>query len=324
MSLSHETRYSDEQLARYLLQLLPEDDVERLDEMSIADEEIAWRLRVVEDDLVDAYVSGSLTGETLKQFEAIYLSSERRRRKVRFAGSFLERVDREAAAASITSITGAARGRGWRIHGSTTASSLATAAALLLVCGALLAGYMQMRSVLSETRAQGAALQQRARELEQQLDAQRAANAETANELARVRTEMAALQAASPRPSNPPSRTSPTLPAIALVLMPQTRAIGQIPTLVVPPATSRVTLDLRLESNRFSRYQAVLKDPASNVIVWRSGRLAAPSTSDRPSLPVVIPAAILKSQHYSVELTGDDTGSSAEVVGTYAVRIVFQ
>src|SRR5215510_1642149 len=102
MSLSHDTRYSDEQLARYLLRLLPEADVERIDELSIADEEMAWRLRVVEDDLVDAYVSGSLTGETLKQFQFIYLSSERRRRKVQFAGNFLERVDQAAGVSTIS------------------------------------------------------------------------------------------------------------------------------------------------------------------------------------------------------------------------------
>src|SRR5262249_41536128 len=115
MSLSHETRYSDEQLARYLLQLLPEDDIERLDEMSIADEEIAWRLRVVEDDLVDAYVRGSLTGETLKQFEAIYLSSARRRRKVQFAGNFLDKVVREASSSKTTVA------HRWRLQGSVPA-----------------------------------------------------------------------------------------------------------------------------------------------------------------------------------------------------------
>src|SRR5215510_1279506 len=96
MSLSHQTHYSDEQLARYLLQLLPEEDVDRIDELSIADEEMAWRLRVVEDDLVDAYVGRRLTGERLKQFEALYLTSDRRRQKVEFAKSFRQKVDREA------------------------------------------------------------------------------------------------------------------------------------------------------------------------------------------------------------------------------------
>jgi len=328
MSLSHEAGYSDEQLARYLLQLLPEGDTERLDEMSIADEEIAWRLRVVEDDLVDAYVSGSLTGDRLKQFEAIYLSSERRRRKVEFAGSFLDKVGREAAVASFTSFTGATgSSRGWHIQNSMATWSLAAAAALLLVCGAVLARYVQLRSALNETQGQTAALEQRTRELEQQLDAQRSANAETAKELQRARAAMAERQVpprTSARPSGPSNPTSQALRTIALVLMPQTRAIDQIPSLVIPSGTSRAALDLRLESNRFSRYQAVLKDPSSNVIVWRSGRLAAAPANSQPTVSVVIPASVLKPQHYSIELTGDDTNGNPEVVGTYAVRVVFQ
>src|SRR5262249_42895359 len=166
-----------------------------------------------------------------------------------------------------------------------------------------------------------AALERRSRELEQQIDAQRGAAADTASELARVRAEMAQLQAASAsaRPSNPSGGIPQPLAAIALVLLPQTRAVGEIPTLVVPPGTSRVTFDLRLDSNRFARYQAVLKDPASNVIVWRSRSLAAAAAAGHRSVEVEVPAGILKAQHYSIELMGD---GSAEAADTYALRVV--
>ena len=97
MSLLRESGPDDQQLVRYLLRLLPEDEADRLDEMSISDDGLAWRLREVENDLVDAYVRGALTGETLQRFESSYLSSERRREKVRFAGSFLGALNRQAA-----------------------------------------------------------------------------------------------------------------------------------------------------------------------------------------------------------------------------------
>ena len=97
MSQLHESGHDDQQLVRYLLRLLPEEDAERIDDLSISDDEVSWRLRVVENDLVDAYVSGTLTGETVERFESFYLSSERRRQKVKFAGSFLGSVDQEAA-----------------------------------------------------------------------------------------------------------------------------------------------------------------------------------------------------------------------------------
>ena len=46
-------------LVRYLLDLLPEDEAERLDLASIVDDDVASRLCLVESDLVDDYVTGS-------------------------------------------------------------------------------------------------------------------------------------------------------------------------------------------------------------------------------------------------------------------------
>src|SRR5258705_26124 len=99
MSVLRESGPDDQQLVRYLLHLLPEEEADRLDEISISDDALAWRLREVENDLVDAYVRGALAGETLQRFESSYLSSERRREKVRFAGSFLGAVNQRPGAA---------------------------------------------------------------------------------------------------------------------------------------------------------------------------------------------------------------------------------
>src|SRR5262245_34546863 len=313
MSLSHETQYSDEQLVRYLLQLLPEGDIERIDELSIADEEMAWRLRVVEDDLVDAYVSGRLAGETVRQFEELYLTSEHRRRKVEFAQRFLQKVDQEATK------TRPARSHAWKLPRATAQWSLAVAAALLLMCGALMVRDARLRNVLSEAQGQSAVLERRARELEQQLNDQRAANAETVRELERVRALITELQVASLRPDRP-NGPAQTLGVIAILLLPQTRAVGQVPTVTIPRGSTQVTFELQLESNRASQYQAAVKDPSSNAIVWRTGRLAAASSGDRPAVSVAIPVSILKAQHYAIDLMGD----GAEVVGTYAVRIAFR
>ena len=71
----------DDQLTRYLLGALSEDETNRLDELSVVDDELAERLRVLEDDLVDAYASGTLKGDRLKRFESFYLGSARRRGK---------------------------------------------------------------------------------------------------------------------------------------------------------------------------------------------------------------------------------------------------
>jgi len=76
-------------LVRYLLGSLPDEQAERLDELSVSDDEFVWRLRAAENDLVDAYLRNELSGETLERFRTFYLSSAQRREKVKFAEALM-------------------------------------------------------------------------------------------------------------------------------------------------------------------------------------------------------------------------------------------
>jgi hypothetical protein len=78
MSSSDRQVFDDQTLIQYLLGSLTEAETERLDELSLADDEFATRLKAVENDLVDAYAKGELSGETLQRFSSFYLASERR------------------------------------------------------------------------------------------------------------------------------------------------------------------------------------------------------------------------------------------------------
>jgi hypothetical protein len=81
-------------LRRYLLGILRAEDAELLDELVFVNDDIASLLCIVEDDLVDAYVSGRLTGKMLRKFESVYLVSPRRRARVAFAAELLRIVER--------------------------------------------------------------------------------------------------------------------------------------------------------------------------------------------------------------------------------------
>src|SRR5689334_22723866 len=144
MSLSQESPHSDDQLVRYLLGQLTDEEAERVDELSIADEEAAWRLRAAEDDLVDAYVRGRLDDLTRSRFERVYLVTPKRREKVKFARQLSATLDRLAPgpAPAIATAATTSSWRGWfeRLVPRTSIGwTLATAAAaLVIVCGALL------------------------------------------------------------------------------------------------------------------------------------------------------------------------------------------
>jgi hypothetical protein len=328
MSLPNKPGHVDDQeLARYLLGLLPDEEAERLDEASIADDEIAQRLRAVEHDLVDAYIRGTLSGELLERFESRYLNTPRRRDRVRQAASFLRALDRAGRSGSgdpgeptptAAGAGGHADGRAkvlstrrWMPLGTFRLGILATAAVLLVACGVLLLQTARLRSSLDVARAENAALNQHAQALEQQLSQQRANQVTVSSELQHARESATA----------PPPRVVQEAPLTALLLLPQTRAVNSIPTLAIPARAERVRFDLRLESNEFPGYQVHLTDPATNQIVWRSDTIAAPSSSQTPTLSVAVPSRVLRPQHYSFALMGRRT-DSAEVVGSYTFLVV--
>jgi hypothetical protein len=83
-----------------------------------------------------------------------------------------------------------------------------------------------------------------------------------------------------------------------------------------------VALELQLDAPDFVRYSVTLKDLATNRIVWRSDHVTAPAPGDSPVLSVAVPAALLKSQTYHLELTGYSTTGNGESIGSYSFQIV--
>lgn len=287
----------DRQLVRYVLGLLPDKDAERLDEQSIVDDEVAARLRSVENDLVDAYVCGTLEGEWLERFESWYLASPRRRDKVAFARQFLTAIDRLPTHAatvtpSVTALPGPVSRRPPFIW-------LASAAVLLLVCGALLLQDVRLRRGLLDAQQDGAVLDERGRELARQLGEQRVTTDALRKELERLHT-------AQP---------------LALVLRPQTRAAAVAPVIAVPAGLDAVAFELELEASDFPRYEVALKDFATNRQLWRSGILTPAPSRRPPALSVAVPAGLLRPQHYSLELSGGSLGAAFTPVGSYAFQM---
>jgi hypothetical protein len=337
MSSVHESGH-DDLLVRYLLGLLPAEETERLDELAMVDDEVASRLRLAEDELVDAYVSGMLTGERRERFEVFYLSSPRRRERVRFAGSFLRAIDRAAGPPDAPAqrdpirvpvakpAVDAASRRPWYasivLRASPAWTLVAVAAVLLLASGAVLVEEMRVRNLSRASQQERAALERRTQDLEQRLRDQEASNDVTSKELERVRASLP-QQSPADRPADATPRESQRLSPIALVLFPQTRAAGPLPTLSLSSGVDRVRFELRLESDDFPRYHVALKDPATNRVVWRSGPLRRMSGADRSAVSVAVPATLLRPQHYSLELLGLRPDGTFDVVGSYAVQILF-
>jgi hypothetical protein len=188
--------YDDRLLTQYLLGALPEGETERFDELSITDDEFASRLQRIEDDLVDAYARGELSGETLERFRSAYLSSPKGREKVQFAEALSQATDRLPAATP--------RRRLRIAHPEWTFA--AAACLMLFTSGVLFYQNLRLRDELKQARAEIAALPQQA------------------------------PTPAPPLPLERPSPSPPAIQTVAIILPPVTRGGGAIPLLRLTPS----------------------------------------------------------------------------------------
>lgn len=331
--------YNDQTIADYLLGSLSEDAAERFDEMSFTDDEFAVRLQAIENDLVDAYVRGELSGSVLDRFNSYYLSSPKRLAKVAFARGLLTVADRKA-------IDGEANAKGHissepfliarptrmedsrrRFFSSPLRAlqrGMAAAILLMFVAGGwLIFENLRLRGQVSQVRSEREALENREQQLNDELARRRSTYSERERALEELRDKIASLeqqQTQSPGSAAQPSQQEPVI--LAFALSPQMRGSGQIATITVPADTDYIALELQLEPNDFASYRAELKSQSGSQVLWKSGRLRARAKGDNKSLTATLRSDLLRSQIYVMEISGVSPTGATEIIGSYPFRIV--
>jgi hypothetical protein len=188
---------------------------------------------------------------------------------------------------------------------------------LLITAGWLVFENMRLRREMSQAHPQGEALSEAQQQLENQLAAQRAVNATTEQELARVRDEREKLeQELNKRNSRPEIEGV----VASLILPPPLRAAGQAPKLSITPGTSLVAAQLQLEAADYPAYRVSLIDPANDHTLWRSTNLK-PGTKTK-AIKVTFHADLLKPQNYILRVAGISGRGDAEIVGDYPFKVV--
>ena len=85
-------------LIRYLLGDLEEEERRCIEEHLLRDHAYYQLLLVTEDELIDSYVAGELSGRELEQFETHFLRPPQRLEKVEFARALQTMVSERAGA----------------------------------------------------------------------------------------------------------------------------------------------------------------------------------------------------------------------------------
>jgi hypothetical protein len=319
---SRQQRADDETLKAYLFGRLPQEEIVRLDELSVTDDEFAARLDTVENDLVDAYARGELSANSREEFQTLYLSTARRREKVTFAESLYSLEGKHASQATVHAKVPAKATSSWWF-GLLTLPRLALGGglAMLLAISFLMLDNLHLRNGMSQAKMDRDLLQQRERDLLARLDDERASGAKTAKELEQVRQSLASIESNSAAKPSAAGLLASPLSVAAFVLSPQLRGAAKMPDLSLPQGTTRVDLLLDLESDDFPRYRVMLKNPGSDRVLWRSGRFKSVTKGQGSTLSIGLPVNLLKPGVYQLEVTGTPASGGVEFVSSYVFRI---
>ncbi len=300
-------------LNQYLLGALPEAEIERLDELAITDDQFAATLIDVENELVDGYVREQLRGETLKRFKAHYLSSAKRRDRVKFAMALRNSLEPETPWVPVAGTSQRSRLAGWfALPVFQWATAVATIG-LVLIAGWLAFENSRLRRQAADTEAREKRLARRAQELQSQLDSQRDAAQQKEQELAQLRAQQSRAQ---------PQKGPESGLVATLFLTPQLRSARQIPIVTIEPTTNSMVAHLELEPNDYSTYRVELIDSSNPQAAWTSVPLKPGVKGDHQTLSVSIPAGLLKPRSYNLRVFGLAPDGTREMVSDYPFRVV--
>ena len=314
-----------EMVTQYLLGALAEAETGRCDELSIADDEFAALLKATERDLIDAYVTGQLTGTTLEQFESVYLGSPLRRDKVQFARVFQDCAKQKATPQRSANHQPTASKTNWISRlGVFSAPRLAWGLALVALILVVAIGWLslqnfRLRQQVFQARVKRDELLQSEQKLQEQIASQQSVASQAEQQLAQVRAERERLEQEL-------RNNGQQLPSegrvISMALAPPLRGANQVPVVTIRPGDGVISAQLRLEAADYPNYRVSLTDSASGRKLWTSGQLAVKRKGDSPILNVNFPTSLLRTQTYALRVSGVLPNGAAEVVSDYPFRVV--
>lgn len=315
----------------YLLGGLDEGERDRVEERYQADDDFYLRLRVAEDELLDAYAAGELSGADREMFERAYLTNPSRLRRVEANRELLELIARQSAprASRLRGLVGtllrAVPGRGMSLQYSLAGLLLVAAFAGLLWW--LLADRSRARGELEQARA----------EWRQKEDEYRRRLAETgpgpappspAEAPAVPPDERAPGGGVEQARRQPPEQDGPKesgakgrraqSPVVAFALprgglrSPDAAARTQGP-LVIPRRALLVRLSVDLERNSYPDYRvSILKVGGGEVLNRRVAKGRQGASSER--VRVDLPASLLRGGDYIAKVTGSAPSGEEEIL----------
>lgn len=298
------TRRPD-RLTRFLVGDLSDHERDTLEQEFFANPAVFDRLLEAEATLVDDYARGQLPAALRRQFEAHYLAHPRLRHRAEFARLLTRAADRAASDPQSTP-AGTHATPVWL-------APLAAAAAVVLVVvsGWLWTQNRRLRAELARADSVRALDDVRYRDLQAELARSKEASA---------RADRPGGQALPPAAA-PPAADAGSVLSLLLVAPGVRAADTGVRTLVIPPATARVRLQIALSERAYPAYRLAVRT-AAGVEAFASDSLSPTGEGPQTRVAAVVAAERLQAGDYVLTLSGIEMGGQPEDVARFLVRVV--
>ena len=293
-----DTRFSDDLIVQYLLGELSEKQQVELEDRAFEDPVLVSNITAVEHDLIDDYVAGRIRAARLERFESHFLASAERRKKVAFAKALKGVIaeSRDAARDKTADRPFFARFFTFLTRPAPAYAFAASAFVLVIAAAWLVMKTRTLNSEVARLRAAQETQTSERRQLETDLNNQRARTEDLAAQLEQ------AQQQTSPVTQEPEKSRSPIIAALTL-LPGVSRSASTTPRLTIPKDATTLRLQIVIDPNETYRvFSAVVTSGGQTVY---SGSRLVPTTSKAGrSVRLNVAASALKSGRYEVSLKG--------------------
>lgn len=304
---------------RFLLGEMPADERSAFEERFVADEQLFEQIRVIEDELIESYVRGTLSAAEKEKFERSILTTEPRRNRVAFTRTMLETLlQSEASAAVKKSETAQSRSSVWQsLANLFKTPQLAFGAAFVLLVF-IFGGWLLLRPSNKTEIARQAGIH------ESPTPTVEASPANQNHGLPSNQNEANsnALQNGNDKPpgknqnANTPKQDSTGLTPVLALFSGAVRSEGKLPELNLPKGADGAQLQLNLSGQSYQTYRAEVVD-ADGAAVFQSHNLQAKNSQ----ISFFVPAAKLQAGDYLVKLSALNRQNARESVAEFSFRV---
>jgi hypothetical protein len=279
------------QIRKYLLGASDPGEIELLEARLLTDENFLQEFCIVKDELVDDYVSGSLSDDDTTRFETHFLSNPRRSSKVSLAKALAVRAyqTQESSEGVIAKSAVVQPDETPRTAKSRWQQYWPVAAGLAFM---VLAGFVAWKTMQDYAGKSGSGDQERLQ----------------------LESELARLNNSNSEPSDDS--------VVEVTLKPYSvRAIGEDRRVFVKEGVLTVLLQLELAGDVYENYEASLQTDES-VDLGTVGNVK-PTVEDKGRIVrLKLPAKYLKARGYQIKLSGLTRSGSYEGAGLYPFQVL--